>query len=126
MMVAVDTNVLVRLLVNDDARQARRARALFEREEIFISPTVLLESEWVLRSAYGLAPACSPPPASHADGCALTSQLGSRANRSLRQHGRQRHPDASAGTHHLLRRAGRARYASARPMRIFCTSDVPS
>jgi len=56
-MVVIDTNVLVRLLVNDDAGQARRARALFEREQVFISPTVLLESEWVLRSAYGLASA---------------------------------------------------------------------
>jgi len=57
MMVAVDTNVLVRLLVNDDARQTRRARALIEREQVFISATALLESEWVLRSADGLASA---------------------------------------------------------------------
>lgn len=54
-MIAVDTNVVVRLLVNDDAAQARRARALFERERVFVSPTVLLEAQWVLRSAYGLA-----------------------------------------------------------------------
>jgi predicted nucleic-acid-binding protein len=56
-MIAVDTNVVVRLLVNDDAGQARRARGLFERERVFIAPTVLLETEWVLRGAYGLAPA---------------------------------------------------------------------
>lgn len=55
-MVAVDTNVVVRFLVNDDKAQARRARALFEREEVFIATTVLLETEWVLRGAYGFAP----------------------------------------------------------------------
>jgi predicted nucleic-acid-binding protein len=53
-VIAVDTNVIVRLLVNDDAGQARRAKALFERERVFVSPTVLLETEWVLRSAYAL------------------------------------------------------------------------
>lgn len=54
-MIAVDTNVVVRLLVNDDAGQARRARALFEREEVFLTSTVLLETEWVLRGAFGFA-----------------------------------------------------------------------
>lgn len=56
-MIAVDTNVVVRLLVNDDAVQARSAKALFERNQVFIAPTVLLETEWVLRAAYGLPPA---------------------------------------------------------------------
>lgn len=56
-MIALDTNVVVRLLVNDDVAQARRARALVASgEEIFVAPTVLLECEWVLRSAYGFAP----------------------------------------------------------------------
>jgi len=52
-MVTIDTNVVVRFLVNDDPAQARRARALLEREEVFISPTVLLEAQWVLRGAHG-------------------------------------------------------------------------
>jgi predicted nucleic-acid-binding protein len=51
-MMAVDTNVLVRLLVNDDAAQAARARATFETEQIWIGKTVLLETFWVLRSVY--------------------------------------------------------------------------
>ena len=51
-MRAVDTNVLVRFLVADDARQAKRARAAIEAGDIFIATTVLLETEWVLRSAY--------------------------------------------------------------------------
>lgn len=55
-MLAVDTNLVVRLLVNDDAVQTRRAAALFASEQIFISKTVLLESEWVLRFSYELPP----------------------------------------------------------------------
>ena len=54
-MIAVDTNVVVRLLTGDDPGQARRARTLFDRETVFLSKTVLLESEWVLRRLYGFA-----------------------------------------------------------------------
>jgi predicted nucleic-acid-binding protein len=53
-MLAVDTNLVVRLLANDDAAQARRAAALFASGQIFISKTVLIESEWVLRFSYEL------------------------------------------------------------------------
>lgn len=56
-MIAIDTNVLVRLVVGDDARQARRARTLLENNEVVVATTVLLEAEWVLRSAYGFEPA---------------------------------------------------------------------
>lgn len=55
-MIAVDTNVIVRLLVADDRRQAIRARRLFEANGILIPTTVLLEAEWVLRSAYDFQP----------------------------------------------------------------------
>ena len=56
-MAALDTNVLVRYLVQDDARQGVHARALIvgalnRGETLFIPITVLLELEWVLRSAY--------------------------------------------------------------------------
>lgn len=51
-MIAVDTNVVVRLLTGDHARQAARAIALFRTEEIWLSKTVILETEWVLRSLY--------------------------------------------------------------------------
>lgn len=54
-MIALDTNVVVRFLVNDDAIQARRARTLIDDHNVFIAPTVLLEAEWVLRSAYGFS-----------------------------------------------------------------------
>lgn len=53
-MIAVDTNVLVRLLTWDDPEQAAEAKALFSANEIFVAKTVLLETEWVLRSLYAL------------------------------------------------------------------------
>jgi predicted nucleic-acid-binding protein len=51
-MIAVDTNLLVRILTNDDPIQARRAVKILESDDIFIPKTVLLETEWVLRHAY--------------------------------------------------------------------------
>jgi predicted nucleic-acid-binding protein len=51
-MLAVDTNVLVRLIVQDDRLQAARARRLFEREQVGLAKTVPLETERVLRSQY--------------------------------------------------------------------------
>lgn len=54
-MISVDTNVIVRLLVNDDAQQGAAARRLFELNEIWIGVTVLLETAWVLESVYGLS-----------------------------------------------------------------------
>lgn len=53
-MLAVDTNVVVRLLVGDDPEQAAQARYLFESEQIFIPDTVVLETVWVLGYSYGL------------------------------------------------------------------------
>lgn len=52
-MPAVDTNVVVRYLTGDDAVQARAARRLVDGSDIALSCTVLLETEWVLRSLYG-------------------------------------------------------------------------
>src|SRR5208283_4472083 len=53
-MIAVDTNVLVRLLTGDDPRQEAAARNLFAAgEPIWIARTVLLETGWVLRGLYG-------------------------------------------------------------------------
>ncbi|MBK7742258.1 MAG: type II toxin-antitoxin system VapC family toxin [Betaproteobacteria bacterium] len=58
-MLGLDTNVLVRFLVRDDEVQFERARKLIKREvaagrRVFVSQLVLLETEWVLRSRYGL------------------------------------------------------------------------
>ena len=53
-MIAVDTNVLVRIVTNDDVEQAKRALLLLQREQFLIPKTVFLEMEWVLRHAYRL------------------------------------------------------------------------
>ena len=59
-MLGIDTNVLIRFLVRDDQTQFEKARKLLKREvssgrRVFINQLVLLETEWVLRSRYGLA-----------------------------------------------------------------------
>lgn len=56
-MLAIDTNVVVRLLVGDHPDQSARARELIDRDKVLAPTTVVLESEWVLRGAYGLAKA---------------------------------------------------------------------
>lgn len=58
-MLGIDTNILVRFLVRDDESQFDKARRLIRREivagrRVFVSQLVLLETEWVLRSRYGL------------------------------------------------------------------------
>jgi predicted nucleic-acid-binding protein len=51
-MIAVDTNLLVRILTNDDPIQARRAAEVLQSDDIFIPKTVILETQWVLHYAY--------------------------------------------------------------------------
>ena len=50
---SIDTNILVRLLVRDDPDQLAAAEALLGQYELFIPLSVLMETEWVLRGAYG-------------------------------------------------------------------------
>ena len=57
-MIAFDTNVVVRLIVQDDKAQAELARRVLEEaceagERCFLSDPVLCELEWVLDSVYG-------------------------------------------------------------------------
>ena len=54
-MIAVDTNVIVRLLLGDESTQTAAARKVFDAGPVWISKTVLLEAGWVLRSVYGLS-----------------------------------------------------------------------
>jgi predicted nucleic acid-binding protein len=56
-MLAVDTDVIVRYLTGDHPRQSAKARALIDGNDVFVCTTVLLETEWVLRSVYGHASA---------------------------------------------------------------------
>jgi predicted nucleic acid-binding protein len=52
-MLAVDTNLIVRYLTGDHPRQSAKSRAVVDGDEVFVSTTVVLETEWVLRSVYG-------------------------------------------------------------------------
>ena len=51
-MIAVDTNVLLRIVLDDDAIQVKAIRGLLTRDELFVSIGVLLETGWVLQSRY--------------------------------------------------------------------------
>lgn len=55
-MLAIDTNIIVRYLTNDHPQQSPIARDLVNGQAVFIPVTVILEVEWVLRSAYGYLP----------------------------------------------------------------------
>lgn len=58
-MKAIDTNVLVRFLVNDDQAQAQLVRRYLQSAEkqrgtLFVPLLVVLETIWVLDFAYGI------------------------------------------------------------------------
>lgn len=53
-MVSIDTNLAVRLLVNDDPARTKRIVALFREHQVFIAKSVVLETEWILRGVYKL------------------------------------------------------------------------
>ena len=58
-MTGLDTNVLVRFLVQDDAVQAQKVNALFtdteaNKQPLFVSTVVVLELMWVLKTAYAV------------------------------------------------------------------------
>ncbi|MFN2308138.1 MAG: PIN domain-containing protein [Gammaproteobacteria bacterium] len=58
-MIGLDTNIVVRFLMQDDPHQAARATAFIEQQlspenRGFISLVVLVEIAWVLRSCYGI------------------------------------------------------------------------
>ncbi|MFZ4690669.1 MAG: type II toxin-antitoxin system VapC family toxin [Polymorphobacter sp.] len=67
-MLAIDTNILVRLIARDDAAQVALAEALVSAPFLLL-PTVLLETEWVLRARYTL------PRERIADGFAIIAGL---------------------------------------------------
>lgn len=59
-MIGIDTNVLVRFLTRDDEAQYEKAKTLIQREldagdAVLVGLLVLLETEWVLRSRYGVS-----------------------------------------------------------------------
>lgn len=55
-MIAVDTNIIIRFLTQDNEQQYQKTYQLFTgTETIFIATTVILETEWVLRFSYGFS-----------------------------------------------------------------------
>jgi predicted nucleic-acid-binding protein len=52
-LIAVDTNVLIRLITADEPLQTRRVEELIQGSYLFVSMLALLETEWVLRSSHG-------------------------------------------------------------------------
>jgi len=107
-MIALDTNVLVRFLVEDDKAQAAKATALIERAisdgvTLFISDVVLCETVWVLISRYGFSRAevaavlqrlldadhlSFPAPSQHARAlAAFSAGKGDVADYVIREHG---------------------------------------
>jgi predicted nucleic-acid-binding protein len=57
-MIGLDTNVVVRYLMQDDPRQSRKATQLMESltsdDPAFVSIVTIVELVWVLESSYGL------------------------------------------------------------------------
>lgn len=59
-LIGVDTNIIVRLLIRDDATQYDAAVKLITRARedgpLFINPLVIAETVWVLERKYNIAP----------------------------------------------------------------------
>jgi predicted nucleic-acid-binding protein len=53
-LIALDTNVVVRIVTGDDPDQVAAALRVLRSERLWLSKTVLLETEWVLRYSYRL------------------------------------------------------------------------
>jgi predicted nucleic-acid-binding protein len=51
-LIAIDTNILIRLVARDDEAQYQSVLQLFSQHNIWISQTVLIESEWVMRGIF--------------------------------------------------------------------------
>jgi predicted nucleic-acid-binding protein len=51
-MIAIDTNLIIRYLTGDNTEQTERARDVINSKAVFVTVTVALETEWVLRGIY--------------------------------------------------------------------------
>jgi predicted nucleic-acid-binding protein len=64
-LIGVDTNILVRLLARDDARQHDAVISLVKKARqdgpLFVNPLVIAETVWVLERRYGVGPERSRP-----------------------------------------------------------------
>jgi len=53
-MTVLDTNLLARVITNDDPEQARKVQRLLQSDVGFVPVTVILETGWVLEANYEL------------------------------------------------------------------------
>ena len=87
-MIAVDTNILIRLLVNDPGQpeQVEAARQHVKKEgAVFIPQVVQVETVWVLESAYKLVRRQITPVLEHLDSnAAYTLQNRSSFQRAMK------------------------------------------
>ena len=87
-MIAVDTNILIRLLVNDpgQSEQVETARRHVKKEgAVFIPQIVQVETVWVLESAYKLARRQIAPVLEHLErNAAYTLQNRSSFQRAMK------------------------------------------
>lgn len=54
-MIAADTNIALRLILDDDEAQVALIRAVMTDQQLFFPLTVLLETGWVLASRYQMS-----------------------------------------------------------------------
>ena len=54
-MIAIDTNIIVRFLTKDDAKQYDASKKLFETEKIYIPDTVILEDDKFVKKSKDLS-----------------------------------------------------------------------
>jgi predicted nucleic-acid-binding protein len=57
-MIGIDTNIIVRLIVNDDERQSRAAERIIREHggsgtPCYVSDVTLIETAWLLEAVYG-------------------------------------------------------------------------
>ena len=108
-MLALDSNVLVRYVVEDDPGETKVAAELIESvlsasEPAFVSLVVVCEVAWVLRSGYGFKPAQVRETLSRlSNACQLTFENAEIVDRALSE---GRHDPADMIIHELGRAAG--------------------
>jgi predicted nucleic-acid-binding protein len=116
--VSLDTNVLLRLALDDDPGQSSRARALVDRTErdggtMLILPEVLVEAVWVLESVYALQ---RPDVAAFLEAVLATRSFRFQDEYALRS-AAFRYADAGDFADHLI--AERSRLAGAKRLASF-------
>ena len=83
-MIAIDTNVLVRLIVEDDPARTVQARVLLAGARVYVPVTVLLEASWVLQDTFALTRAEAHTGLSSVLGLAnVTPEAPERVQRAL-------------------------------------------